>query len=279
MPDDVPTGHDPRDHEFARWLHALAEMVERNPDLAELVRRRAASSDAERAAESAPETRAVESAPETRAVESAPETRAVESAPETRAVDSAPEVRAVDSAPETRAVDSAPEVRAVAERANEFAPTGVPPRSPPAWTGDGRPGPSADGEQGSREGGFPWSDGTTGRRDDGATGGLEVGPSEVGPLLRHTRRASRYGPPSVSGRPPELGTGIPDPFALFARDGAEGLRLALETLRIGSLRAIIRAHHLDPQDKLPASATEKRLITVIVAAAQQSAKHEGSGNS
>jgi two-component system chemotaxis sensor kinase CheA len=53
------------------------------------------------------------------------------------------------------------------ERAVETAPTGVPPQSPPAWTGDGRdvsrpalPSPSADGEKGSRA----------------ATGGLGMGP-------------------------------------------------------------------------------------------------------
>jgi SAM-dependent MidA family methyltransferase len=94
----------------------------------------------------------------------------------TRAVATAPETRAN----EERAVTTrANEERAVTMRANEFAPMGVPPRSPPAWTGDGRdasrprslPAPSAEGEQGSRGAGFPWSDGTTGRRDDRRAGG------------------------------------------------------------------------------------------------------------
>jgi hypothetical protein len=175
MPEDAPTDYDPRDHEFARWLHALAEMVERNPDLAELVRRRAAPP---------------------------------------------------------------PDPLPIFNGEGEIAHQADQPDPCDQATMSDLPAPSADGE-------------------------------ELGPLLRHTRRASRYGPPSVSGRAPELGTGIPDPFALFAREGAEGLRRALETLRVGSLRAIIRAHNLDPQGKLPASATEKRLITAILAAVQR----------
>jgi hypothetical protein len=91
----------------------------------------------------------------------------------------------------------------------------------------------------------------------------------IAPTLRHTRRSSRYGPPSVTGRPAELGTGIPDPFVLYAAGGEESLRRALETLRIGSLRAIIRAHGIDPQGKLSAGATEKRLISAIIAAARR----------
>jgi hypothetical protein len=94
-------------------------------------------------------------------------------------------------------------------------------------------------------------------------------PGDIAPTLRHTRRSSRYGPPSISGRAAELGTGVPDPFALLATTGEDGLRRALETLRVGSLRAIIRAHGLDPQGKLSAGATEKRLITAIVAAAKR----------
>ncbi len=113
-----------------------------------------------------------------------------------------------------------------------------------------------------------------------APGGLAPGgcaehtlssPDSITPTLRHTRRSSRYGPPSVSGRAVELGTGVPDPFALYAAAGEDGLRRALETLRVGSLRAIIRAHGLDPQGKLSASATEKRLIAVIVTAAKRAA--------
>ncbi len=94
----------------------------------------------------------------------------------------------------------------------------------------------------------------------------------IAPTLRHTRKSSRFGP-SVTGRPAELGTGVPDPFAVFARDGEEGLRRALEALRVGTLRAIIRAHDLDPAGKVGASATEKRLVTAIIAAVKRGTAH------
>ncbi len=97
----------------------------------------------------------------------------------------------------------------------------------------------------------------------------EPAEAAITPTLRHTRRSSRYGPPSVTGRAADLGTGIPDPFALYATGGEDGLRRALDTLRIGSLRAIIRAHGIDPQGKLGAGATEKRLMSAIIAAAKR----------
>lgn len=223
MPDDVPTGHDPRDHEFARWLHALAEMVERNPDLAELVRRRAAETPG--TASPQLETDALPDHVNHRQEQADCDAAEIERDGGTNGHErDGRDERVMDGRDESCPYND------VGEDASAL------------------PTPSADGEQGSH----------------GATGG-----AGVGPLLRHTRRSSRYGPPSVSGRPPELGTGIPDPFAIFARDGAEGLRSALETLRIGSLRAIIRAHNLDPQGKLSASATEKRLITAIVSATER----------
>jgi len=89
------------------------------------------------------------------------------------------------------------------------------------------------------------------------------------PTLKHRRRSSRYGPPTVAGRTAELGTGVPDPFAVLAASGEAGLRQALSTLRAGSLRAIIRTYKLDPQAKLPPEATEKRMITLIIAAVKR----------
>ncbi|MBA3827076.1 MAG: hypothetical protein H0X24_24685 [Ktedonobacterales bacterium] len=91
----------------------------------------------------------------------------------------------------------------------------------------------------------------------------------ITPTLRHTRKTSRFGP-SVTGRPMELGTGVPNPFTVFSKGGEEGLRRALEALRVGTLRAIIRAHDLDPANKLNAAATEKRLVTAIIAAVKRS---------
>lgn len=89
------------------------------------------------------------------------------------------------------------------------------------------------------------------------------------PTLRHRPGGSRFGPPTVAGRGMDLGQGIPDPFALYAERGEDGLRQALEGLRAGTLRAIIRAYQLDPEGKLPASATEKRMATLIVTAARK----------
>lgn len=97
----------------------------------------------------------------------------------------------------------------------------------------------------------------------------------VPPALKHRRRSSRYGPPTVAGRATELGAGVPDPFAILAASGEAGLRQALSTLRAGTLRAIIRAHKLDPQTKLPPEATEKRMITLIVGAVKRTAKGAG----
>jgi hypothetical protein len=97
-------------------------------------------------------------------------------------------------------------------------------------------------------------------------------PEPTPPVLRHGRRSSRFGPPTISGRGRELGTGTPDPFALFASQGEEGLLAALQTLRTGTLRAIIRTHALDPSEKIPPSATEKRLITAIIAAVKRASK-------
>jgi hypothetical protein len=54
----------------------------------------------------------------------------------------------------------------------------------------------------------------------------------------------------VTGVAPDLGAGVPDPFELRARLGADGLRQALESLRLGSLRAIVREHKLDPGGRL-----------------------------
>jgi hypothetical protein len=93
----------------------------------------------------------------------------------------------------------------------------------------------------------------------------EIAPS----LIRHGRRSSRYGPPTISGLSRNLGTGTPDPLALLAKNGEDGLRSILETVRAGTLRAIIRDYELDPEHTLPNQATEKRMITFILAAAKK----------
>lgn len=59
-----------------------------------------------------------------------------------------------------------------------------------------------------------------------------------------------FRPRIVTGVADSLGPGVPDPFALRERLGEPGLREALESLRLGSLRAILREHHLDPSGAL-----------------------------
>jgi len=59
-----------------------------------------------------------------------------------------------------------------------------------------------------------------------------------------------FHPSIVTGVTPDLGSGVPDPFALRERLGLDGLRNALESLRLGSLRAMVREHKLDPGGRL-----------------------------
>lgn len=96
-----------------------------------------------------------------------------------------------------------------------------------------------------------------------------VPPEDAAPAVRQTRRASRFGPPTIAGRGTSLGRGVPDPFAIHADSGEAGLRAALEGLRAGTLRAMIRAHDLDPHAKVPASASETRLAAAILAAVKR----------
>jgi len=82
-----------------------------------------------------------------------------------------------------------------------------------------------------------------------------------------TTRVNRtFHPRIVTGTPPELGAGVPDPFALAERLGEAGLRVALAELRLGSLRAIIREHRLDPAGRLVGQNDAAKFRAVIVEA-------------
>jgi hypothetical protein len=85
-------------------------------------------------------------------------------------------------------------------------------------------------------------------------------------LVRPYRPGARSTPPSVPGCAPDLGPGIPDPFALRKRLGDAGLRAALDELRLGSLRAIVREHGLDPNGKLAKQNDAAKLRAAIIAA-------------
>jgi hypothetical protein len=98
------------------------------------------------------------------------------------------------------------------------------------------------------------------RRSEGGAG---VGAASVNHSFR---------PRLITGASPELGAGIPDPFVLYAEKGEQGLRAALAELRMGSLRAIVREHRLDPAGRLAGNNDADKLRTVIVKAVVKAAR-------
>lgn len=95
----------------------------------------------------------------------------------------------------------------------------------------------------------------------GASGGRPDAPAKA---PKRTPRA--FTPRLVTGAGPELGTGIPDPFALRDRLGLDGLRAALDELRLGTLRAIVREHGLDSTGKTVRQSDAAKLREAILAA-------------
>ena len=78
-----------------------------------------------------------------------------------------------------------------------------------------------------------------------------------------------FHPSLITGVSPDLGPGALDPFALRERLGMDGLRDALESLRLGSLRAIIRQHTLDPGGRLSKLNDAAKLRERILQAAME----------
>lgn len=78
----------------------------------------------------------------------------------------------------------------------------------------------------------------------------------------------KFHPTIVTGIDEALGPGVPDPFALRQRLGEAGLREALASLRLGSLRAIIRQHKLDSTGALSKLNDAERLRAHILSATQ-----------
>ena len=95
---------------------------------------------------------------------------------------------------------------------------------------------------------------------------------DPGPTDRPAERGARksgsraFQPRLVVGTPPALGPGIPDPFALRERLGPAGLQATLADLRLGTLRAIVREHRLDPSGRLARQNDAERLRTLILEA-------------
>lgn len=84
-------------------------------------------------------------------------------------------------------------------------------------------------------------------------------PARVAPTRAFTPRI-------IEGASADLGTGIPDPFALRARLGDAEFARALDGLRLGSLRAIVREHHLDPTGALTKGGDADKLRAAILSA-------------
>jgi hypothetical protein len=78
-----------------------------------------------------------------------------------------------------------------------------------------------------------------------------------------------FRPHIITGAVPNLGPGIPDPFALRRRLGIEAFRAALDELRLGTLRAMIREYGLDPRGRLKGVNDAGRLRAAILAALPQ----------
>lgn len=85
-----------------------------------------------------------------------------------------------------------------------------------------------------------------------------------------TRRGARaFKPRLVTGAATVLGPGVPDPFALHERLGEDGLREALADLRLGTLRAIVREHRLDPEGTLAGQNDDAKFRALILRATKR----------
>jgi hypothetical protein len=100
----------------------------------------------------------------------------------------------------------------------------------------------------------------------GVTPETAVSQDETTTSTPSTPSAPAFQPRLIPGTSPELGPGIPDPFLLLSKRGEKGLRTVLEDLRLGTLRAIIREYHLDPQGKLIGQNDAGRLRKAIMEA-------------
>jgi hypothetical protein len=76
--------------------------------------------------------------------------------------------------------------------------------------------------------------------------------------------AHTFRPRLVAGASPDLGPGVPDPFLLWTQRGEKGLRAALEELRLGTLRAMIREHGLAPRGKVADERDAAKLRALIL---------------
>lgn len=85
-----------------------------------------------------------------------------------------------------------------------------------------------------------------------------------------TRSSGRaFKPRLVTGAAPALGPGVPDPFTLREQLGEDGLRAVLADLRLGTLRAIVREHQLDPARHLAGQNDDAKFRALILKATKR----------
>ena len=107
----------------------------------------------------------------------------------------------------------------------------------------------------------PPSDGVSSATADDA-----VDDTPAAPVKRGSRT---FKPRLVTGAAATLGPGVPDPFALREQLGEDGLRAVLADLRLGTLRAIVREHHLDPKGALSGQNDDAKFRALILRATKR----------
>lgn len=105
-----------------------------------------------------------------------------------------------------------------------------------------------------------------------ASANTEAGDADGMPSPPARRSGKAFKPRLVTGAAPALGPGVPDPFALRERLGEDGLREALADLRLGTLRAIVREHHLDPRGSLAGQNDDAKYRALILRATKRATR-------
>jgi hypothetical protein len=102
------------------------------------------------------------------------------------------------------------------------------------------------------------------RRISGAVITSDSTTPPVAQAERVSTASPTFRPRLVAGASPDLGPGIPDPFLLWTQRGEKGLQSALEELRLGTLRAMIREYGLAPRSKLADERDADKLRALIL---------------
>jgi hypothetical protein len=88
-----------------------------------------------------------------------------------------------------------------------------------------------------------------------------------------TRGARARGARAAAEAPADAPAAPPDPFSIYRAQGEERLRATLDALDLATLRAIVRAHRLDPARISARWTTRERVIGLIVDQVKARANH------